>query len=353
MSREIHERPGVYSSYDASGAAETAKHASAVGIVAIAEEASDAGTVRISSYAEGVTSFGEDSGMAALLRVLYANGAGEVYARAVEEDADAEDYGAAFAALEQEENVGVVVCDSTLLAVQKALRDSVERAAEARHERVAVVGGGTGESVSALIERAGAINSERVILTAPGALDEDGDGQNGTFCACAVAALLALDRDPSVPINGAELYGLSGLGAQYTDTEIDSLVRGGVTPLVCENGCVSPVRGITTRTKTNGVPDARWREVTTVRTADDVIVSVRNALHSRFARSKNTAQTRAAIRSQVILELENKKTAERIDSYGEVSVCAWEEDPTVCLVEFSFAVAHGLNRIYLTAHITV
>jgi hypothetical protein len=25
----------------------------------------------------------------------------------------------------------------------------------------------------------------------------------------------------------------------------------------------------------------------------------------------------------------------------------------VCLVEFSFAVAHGLNQIYLTAHITI
>ena len=42
-----------------------------------------------------------------------------------------------------------------------------------------------------------------------------------------------------------------------------------------------------------------------------------------------------------------------IDSFGEVSVKASEDDPTVCLVEFSFAVAHGLNRIYLSAHITV
>ena len=34
-------------------------------------------------------------------------------------------------------------------------------------------------------------------------------------------------------------------------------------------------------------------------------------------------------------------------------VSALKSDPTVCLVEFSFKVAHGLNRIYLTAHITV
>ena len=55
----------------------------------------------------------------------------------------------------------------------------------------------------------------------------------------------------------------------------------------------------------------------------------------------------------MVLELEKKLSAELIDSYGEVSVSALESDPTVCLVEFGFTVAHGLNRIYLTAHITV
>ena len=53
------------------------------------------------------------------------------------------------------------------------------------------------------------------------------------------------------------------------------------------------------------------------------------------------------------MELEKKAAAEIIDSYGEVKVAASAEDPTVCLVEFGFAVAHGLNQIYLTVHITV
>ena len=30
-----------------------------------------------------------------------------------------------------------------------------------------------------------------------------------------------------------------------------------------------------------------------------------------------------------------------------------QEDPAVCLVEFSFTTAHGLNQIWLTAHITI
>ena len=54
-----------------------------------------------------------------------------------------------------------------------------------------------------------------------------------------------------------------------------------------------------------------------------------------------------------MVELEKKLAAEIIDSYGEVTVSALEEDPTVCLVEFTFAVAHGLNQIYLTVHITI
>ena len=46
-------------------------------------------------------------------------------------------------------------------------------------------------------------------------------------------------------------------------------------------------------------------------------------------------------------------TNQGIEGYGEVTARASEDDPTVCEVEFPFAVAHGLNQIYLTAHITV
>ena len=33
--------------------------------------------------------------------------------------------------------------------------------------------------------------------------------------------------------------------------------------------------------------------------------------------------------------------------------CRRAEDPTVCLVEFGFAVAHGLNQVRLTVHIEI
>ena len=72
-----------------------------------------------------------------------------------------------------------------------------------------------------------------------------------------------------------------------------------------------------------------------------------------FTRAKNTPQVRGAIRSQVILELEQRKAAEIITDYGEVTVEELADNPTVCLVTFSFTAAHGLNQIWLSAQITV
>ena len=341
----VHEHPGVYSSYDASSVISGKKTAKIIGAAAVSTTGTANEVVTLTSYADGVSAFGEDAegvtGMAALLAALYRNGAAVVKAVKVSAATTA-GYEAAFAALEKE-TADVIVCDSTSADVQSKLRASVEKASAAQGERIGVVSGGTDETVTKLVERAGKLNSERVVLTAPG----------GVCLAAAAAAVIAGESDPSVPVNGAALTGFLSLSASYDDTQIDTLVTGGVTPLEPVNGTVSIVRGITTRTTTGGAADKTWRELTTVRIVDDVIPALRDSLRARFARSKNTAQVRAAIRSQVIVELENKRAAEIIDSFGEVSVKASEDDPTVCMVEFSFAVAHGLNRVYLSAHITV
>lgn len=352
MKSIIHERPGVYSSYDASAAVRGGRAARTVGVAAKSTSGTANTAVRLTSYEMGLSAFGEDAagtaGMSAILKLLFLGGAASVVAVKVDEN----DYASAFGVLQTVEDVYVVVCDSGELTVQQALRTSLESAAAARRERIAVVGM-SNASTTDLTGRAKALNSERMVLVGPDGLDGDGKPVAGVFAAAAAAAAVAATRDPAIPINGTPLSGLTGVSADYTDNEIDVLVRGGVTPLEAVGGVVSPVRGITTRTMTGGADDATWRELTTILIADDVIPSIRQSLRSRFSQTKNTAQTRGAIRSQTIVELENKLRAEIIDGYGDVAVSASEEDPTICLVEFSFAVAHGLNQIYLTAHITI
>ena len=316
MSGIAHERPGVYSVYDTSAVVSSGQAPKAVGVAAKAAKGTVGTAVTVTGYAAGAEAFGEDAapGMGALLRLLFLNGAS---------------------------SLARLACSASFWA-----------ASAARRERIAVVGG-SGEDVSQLTAHAAALNSERMVLVGPDALDGQGNTLPAVFAAAAVAGAVAAGRDPAAPVNGAALRGLGGLAADYGDSEIDLLVRGGVTPLESAAGIISPVRGITTRTTTGGAADATWREMTTVLIADDVIPSIRGALRSKFSRAKNTARNRGAIRSQVIVELEKKAAAEIIDGYGDVTVSASADDPTVCLVEFGFAVAHGLNQIYLTVHITV
>lgn len=355
MSEIIHERPGVYSSYDASAVVSGGRAVRTVGVAAKAVSGDVGKVVTLTGYAAGVAAFGEDAaespGMSTLLRLLFSNGAATVLAVRVDEAGDTQAYEAAFQALGREE-VQILICDSSVQEVQQALRDAVEDASAVRRERIALVGG-DGDSAAELVERAAALNSERMVLVGPDALNSAGQRLPGVFAAAALAGVVACERDPAIPLNGAEIAGLGGVAEDYSDNDIDLLVRGGVTPLECVAGTVSPVRGITTRTTTGGAADTTWRELTTILVVDDVIPAVRQSLRSKFSRTKNTAQTRSAIRSQTVVELEKKLAAEIIDSYGEVTVSASEEDPTVCLVEFTFAVAHGLNQIYLTVHITI
>ncbi|WP_242956845.1 phage tail sheath C-terminal domain-containing protein [Flavonifractor sp. An82] len=338
----IHERPGVYSSYDASTVISSSGSGRTVGLVGVWTQGETGKLVTLNRYEDGATQFGAEENLTKLVQVLFRNGAAKVLAVPVSSQ---EDYQGAFDLLAAEEDIAVVVCDSTELTVQQALRQSVSDASAARRERIAVVGGGADEAVEALVQRAEELNSERMVLVAPG----DGTG----LAAAAVAGAIAAESDPAVPLGGAELKGLEGMEARYADTEIDVLVRGGVSPLENVGGIVSVVRGVTTRTKTGEAADATWRELTTIRIVDDVIPTIRNSLRARFRRAKNTEQTRGAIRSQVVLELENKLTREIITGYDQVTVQADEENPTVCLVDFTFTVAHGLNQIWLTAHITV
>ena len=211
MNVTTHERPGVYSVYGASSLVRGSGGRKTVGLAAVNTKA-EAGVIQtITSYEEAVSTFGsqaDSQDMAELIRVILLNGAAAV---AVVPVANAEGYEAAFAAMSGMEDLSVVVCDSTDQEVQQKLRDSVTAASAARRERIAVVAGGAEESVTALTDRAKALNSERVVLAAPGGVSEKGTALSGLTAAAAVAGAIAGQGDPAVPLGGAELLGLNGL----------------------------------------------------------------------------------------------------------------------------------------------
>ncbi len=294
-----HERPGVYSAYTATAAAQRGNRRGVAAVVAVSQKGTAGTLYALGSYRQAAETFGAEDGLTALVKLLLANGAARVLAVPV---ANENGYEAAFALVQEQEGVNVVVCDSEKLAVQQKLRDSVMSASAERRERIAVVAGAAGETAEALVKRAGELNSERVVLVAPAVSQEAG----GAWVAAAVAGAICGGSDPALPLGGAELQGISALEKRLDESEVDALIRGGVTPVERVGGSCWVIRGVTTRTKTGQASDRTWRDLTTILVVDDVIPGVREALRARFPRAKNTAQTRGAVQSLVVEVLERK-----------------------------------------------
>lgn len=346
---EYHERPGVYSGYEMTSVLASGNGGSMVGLVATCA-LKNIETVTSISGAESLLA--EEQVALDLVRLLLAGGAGGVMIAPAAEDTIA-GYQAAAKELLAEKKIKFLVCDRDYGDIELGLKAVVAQSAQEGNECILVVGMGS-VSVEPMISRAATLNCERVVLTGGTAkLSRDTSVSGAIYGAAAMAGLLAAQSDPAMPVHGTPLKGLGGISQKFTETELDSLIRGGVTPLEAVGGTVSAVRAVTSRTTTGGAADASWREITTIMIVDDVVPGVRDALRARFLRKKNNAVTRGAIGAQVVMELEQRKKKEIIDSYGDISVETDENDPTVCLVSFTFAVVHGVSRIYLTAHITV
>lgn len=347
MNITVSERPGVYTGYDASSIVQSSAANGAVGIVCVAD-IEDVTQFLTASAAR--VALGASSKAAKYVELALGGGASACWVSPVDTSASATDYGAAAKAL-REKDVAAICCDSDTSAVLAAIKAEVADASNERHERIAVFAmSGDAED---LVDAAAALNSERCVMVGPVPVGGDGNAMDPCEIAVATAAAIVSLGDPALPLGGVSLSGLYGAGGTLTSAEVNALVRGGVTAIECLAGEIQVIRGVTTRTKTGGEADATWRELSTILIVDDVMKTLRSSLRSKFARAKNLAETRESVASQVSIELAQKKNAGIIADYGSVSATATPGDPTRCDVEFEFAVAHGLDRIVVAAHILV
>ncbi len=344
------ERPGVYSSVEIRSSLAGKSAGRVVGLVGVSETGSKGQSTRITSYGQAAGLYGRECQLTELVRILLENGAGiiEAVPAAVGQAASDTDFETAFSQLMKKKDVAVMVCGSREATVHKALKEAIEGADENCKYRIGVVE--TAGTVAQAESAAKTLNFERMVMVFPGETCDEG------ICGAAAAAfagVLAAGGDPALPMNGAKLSGIDISEGMISDSDINLLVRGGVTAIEGVGGSASVVRAVTTKTTSAGEEDITWRELTTVLVVDDVIPAIRASLRKMFPRIKNTAQTRGAIRTQVIIELEKKLSQEIIESFGAVTAEPDKSDPTICAVGFDFTVAHGLNRIQLTAHISV
>ena len=125
-----HERPGVYSSYDASSLTAATAGGGNVAVVARVEKTGLEQYYQWTSFSRAAADVG-DCLLSRMAQAAIRNGAGVVYGIPA-----GEDYDEAFAVMASLEDVNVAVCDSTALSVQQALKAAVHECAAARRERI-------------------------------------------------------------------------------------------------------------------------------------------------------------------------------------------------------------------------
>lgn len=336
---DISQRPGVYSDLESSWVRRRAAGTGVCGLTAVCA-ALEPGLYTVTTSGGAGSLFGFGTTAATLCSIALTNGASAVVCSVCEDESGLGDAAARFESLE---GIQVLICQDDSLALQQAVLAAAESASAQRRERIAVLGMDNA-GVEQLCQRAQVLNSERAVLV--------GASLEGVAAAAAAAGAICACTDPAQPMIDVDLEGISEPG-HYSDSDFDTLVLAGVSPVEAFGGQVQISRAVTTRTNVGGVADSSFRELSTILIADQVIPGIRQVLKNEFYRAKNTARTRSAIRTRVIVELENYMTRELIQQYGDVTVEADGDDPTLCLVSFDFTVAHGLCRVHLTAVITV
>ena len=224
MSLVYHERPGVYSSYDASSIIARGSTERVIALIGKAE--AKAGLYRLHSYAEAKEAFAEGSELGRMAKLAYQNGAGTVLASPVAEDT-LEAYQAALALVFAEKEAGFCVVGSALETVQKALRDAVESASKQNGECVGIVGLAE-PTLKNLTDRAAVLNSERMVLVAPDVyVWGESTLAGGQMAAAAVVRRKAAGEDaPGFQIGNRQRY--MGFGDPTAGDDIRRPVKAGV-----------------------------------------------------------------------------------------------------------------------------
>ena len=356
--------PGVYSSIDASAALKSISEDDHV-IGIIATGTSDDTTFQLTgkayapfSYDDAIEKYGKDSNILSIMTDAMNNGGSQFIVVRVDDVTDPAnpDYAGALAVSELEEAIDIVVTDSVSPTIFTAIKTSVNNASADRKERIAVIGFDKATTIDAAKTNAQTLNSGRIVTAYPNFLDADGNELSGMHTAAAIAGQLAAELDPAMPMTGVEIIGFYGLASKLKNVEMEGLIDAGIIPLKTVNGTQRIVRCITTYTKNDAaVADVTRQEITTTRISDYIFKDMRNALATKFQRSKQGQATRDAIKSEVMTRLLAYQTAEYIENVAptDVTIVVNPSNPLRNDVSFKYDVVGPLNVINLTGYLVI
>ena len=236
-----------------------------------------------------------------------------------------------------------MICDAAETADLEALDASVRKSSLDMRERIAFAGRAL---PSQAIADARHVNSERLVLCCPAAASGQSGEADAIFPAAAMAGRVLAQNDPSYNWNGESVSVLSDC-VKLAEEDIQSLIAAGVTVFEDREG-VRCVRAVTTKTLSGGAADLSMRPLGAILTIDEVISSIRRSLEARLS---GVRLSHESIASQIVVQLSAHLDEGLLSGFDSPVVYASGEDPSVCVAELGFQIAHALSQIHISAHI--
>jgi len=190
-----------------------------------------------------------------------------------------------------------------------ALLGHLNTTATIKRERIGLIGSGTSDDVNAIAGHP--LDSDRLILVAPGLQISPQVKLSGAYTAAAVAGLLASLPVQASPTN--KPLTIPGLAREFSTSQLEKLVSNRVLAIEKREG-FRVVKGITTAT------NSAWHQITTRRIVDFAIYGVRSACNPYIGKLNNE-RVRGAMKATLDAFLTRMVQDEALISY-ELAVTA-------------------------------
>lgn len=241
----------------------------------------------------------------------------------------------------------VVLSDSDSIHAEALAH--VQRMEKRNQKQMLFTGGGVGETVERVKQRAAMLNSSRAVIAYPGIYHKSyNDGKSALpayFTAAMIAGRVA-GVDPSEPVT-FDYFNLVGLERDLLagDPEIDDLITSGVATLErVQNGGIRLVQGITTYLGPN---NTLYREISVRRTADVISNTMRKIMEDTFVGKKGLRATVSAVTTKAIDVLEQAIKDGLITAYRNIVVRLVNG---VVHVDYEVAPVEPINFVLITSH---
>jgi len=236
---------------------------------------------------------------------------------------------------------------ATDATVHALFQTHVETYSQQRLERTAIVGATADDSIgdidttNSLVWRAYNMNSERMVLVAPGT-----DSESAAYTAAKIVGRVA-GVDVATPLTYQTITSTS-IAERYTESEKDTLVKYGILAIEEVPQGRRIVRGITTvQDKSEAIEDP-FKEYSVLRIKDYINSNMRSILESTYIGKKGVFGIESQIQATAQSVLGRLKESEIIVGYRNIRVTKDPDNPKVFYVNYQVAPVNPINWIFVT-----